>query len=243
MNNALDVSEARGFAIDEFFNTIGVVFVRAGIEAVTQLLKQMTGGHVVSADQAGSGDSELLDETNVHAVIFQFREHNWTLFTYDVCKDHFIKQFAEKINAPCIYFEYEDASVWSSYKLIHKGNVVEEYRFGPDYSDDIDGFFEEVKEDVGEDLTGMMKQSEKQHWDIDIVEDGEQFQFRSVLQTVGDFEIIDMHAFLDKFFKYQDAWFPDWDYFPDPNGRSNSPYIKPDDFIGVNILTAIPEAH
>jgi hypothetical protein len=216
--------QRRGFALDDLFGSIGIVLVRAEIERVSEVLRQLVGAPV---------------ETNVYGrpatptsrPIFQFTGHSWTTFLWDIGQEDLVKRLSRTLATACIYFQHEDTSGWSGYEFIDQGDVLEQYQFGLDYSVE----FSDWDGESGAEATALMDDGIS--WEIDITDEtGEQYRFRSTLRTATEAEVRQAQSFMERFFTAQQAWLPGWDCIPDVTRDHKTVALSRADFVRVDAL-------
>ncbi len=227
----------RGFNLGEPGGTIGFVLVRADIETVSPAVSAMLGGNL-STDVYGNDRDDGRWLTTVH----QYKDHPWTLFSMDVSMEEAIANLSRDLGAECIYFQYEDTSAWTGYSVYKTGELTESYFFGPDYSEEMaemaqmadDAIKEmgiEPEEKAGENLGKEIR------WDIDVTDDNEiQYLFFSTRRKANKKAVKDYQAFMDAFFKAEDAWLPDWEYLPYENGGITADALEKKDFVRVDVV-------
>lgn len=216
MQNNKNISERRGL---EFLiwqeNTLGVLMVKAPIELVSPVICSVFNG-VLEIDVFGK---QYDPYSSRHHVISQYRGHDWTIiFVFDVCADATVTKISEQLQSDCIYLITEDTSGCSSYILFEKGSIIEELHWGTDYTEEFLGIdykdlleFAQQKEAQGDPLSANWN---PRAWDIYFVDEYRNYKFRSNKYKATMEEIQNEEVFLDKLFKVQDAWLPDWEYFP-----------------------------
>lgn len=217
------VSERRGFEGSEWFgNSIGTLFVKAPIEQASPVLARCVGeGFTLETDVLGqTGDCS-------RKLIFQYCGHAWTILdALGPCEDETARKISEELETRCIFIAYESVSGCSSYALFDRGQCIEEYGWGTDYTEerleDIFGVmpdnlldFVMEREAAGNSVDSWY---DPRQWDIDwdtyCFEDGYGYSywFRSTERTATEEQIKDSDTFLDILFRGEDAWFPGADY-------------------------------
>lgn len=162
------MSDKKGFDIDEFGGNFDVVLVQANANAVMKHL--------------GRQDCKQLEG------------NAWTVVSGDA---EVAKQLSDDLDTDTIYFGFGDASGWMMYDFFQKGEKVESYGFGEDYSEEM--------EEMG---TGYISP-----WDIETSDGEMQWGFSSKLRKVSEQEIQKGEAFIDEFFKSQNAYLG-WEALP-----------------------------
>ena len=107
------------------------------------------------------------------------------------------KKISANLGADAIYFGFGGASGWMIYHLFQKGEKVESYGFGEDYSEEM--------EEMGAEY--------KSPWDIEASDGETQWGFSGNLRKVSEQEIQKGEAFIDEFFKSQNDYL-DWEALP-----------------------------
>lgn len=228
--DTLSYQERRGFDLNtfDFGGSTGFVLVKASIDKVSPILAEMFNGKLKT-----NVYGQELNVPRWLTTIHQYREHLWTIFYLNVCREEFVRDISQRLMTQCIYFQYEDTSTWLGYIFFDNGEEIEEYQFGPDYREEYEEFKELMEDEMG-DLTSEPDPSE---WDIDVSDYDldEQFLFRSTERTVDKDDLLDKEKFMDDFFKLHDAWLPDWDYLPYED-RFTTNELSAEDFIRVDVI-------
>ena len=162
------MSGKKGFDIDEFGGNFDAVLIQSSADAVMSLL--------------GRSDCKQLDG------------NDWTVLPGNA--DDAIKLSSE-LGTDAIYFAFGDASGWMTYDFFQKGEKVESYGFGEDYSAEM----EEMAADYAS------------PWDIEFSDGETQWGFSGKLRKVSEQEIKRGEAFIDEFFKSQNAYLG-WEALP-----------------------------
>jgi hypothetical protein len=162
------MSEKKGFDIDEFGGNFDAVLVQANADSVMKNL--------------GRQDCKQLEG------------NAWTVLSGN---GDDAKKLSEELGVDAIYFAFGDASGWMVYDFFQKGEKVESYGFGEDYSEEM--------EEMGADYTSP--------WDMESSDGETQWGFSSALRKVSEEEIQKGEAFIDEFFKSRDAYLG-WDALP-----------------------------
>lgn len=124
----------------------------------------------------------------------QLEGNAWTVLSAD---DNTAKKISDELDTDVIYFGFGDASGWMVYDFFQNGEKVESYGFGVDYSEEM--------EEMGADY--------KSPWDIETSDGDTQWGFSSKLRQASEQEIQKGEAFIDEFFKSQNAYLG-WDALP-----------------------------
>lgn len=162
------MSEKTGFDMDEFGGNFDAVLVQSKADVVMKSL--------------GSEDCKQLEG------------NAWTVLSGDA---DVAKQLSEDLDADAIYFGFGDGSGWMVYDFFQKGEKVESYGFGEDYSEEM--------EEMGGEYTSS--------WDIEFSDGETQWGFSSKLRKASEQEIQKGEAFIDEFFKSQNAYLG-WEALP-----------------------------
>ncbi len=162
------MSEKKGFALEEFGGNFDAVLVQSNADVVI--------GNI------GRQDCKQLEDSS------------WTVLpgNADVAKE-----LSADLGADAIYFGFGDASGWMVYDFFQKGEKVESYGFGEDYSEEM--------EEAGADYASP--------WDIETSDGETQWGFSSKLRKVTEDEIKKGEGFIDEFLKAQNAYLG-WDALP-----------------------------
>jgi len=162
------MSEKTGFDLDEFGGNFDAVLVKSNVDTVIKHL--------------GRQDCKQLDG------------NAWTVLSGDA---DIAKELSTELDADVIYFAYGDASDWLIYDFFQKGDKVESYGFGPDYSAEM--------EEMGAEYNSP--------WDIEESDGETQWGFSSKLRKVSEQDIKKGEAFIDEFLKSQNAYLG-WEALP-----------------------------
>ena len=129
-------------------------------------------------------------------------------------------------------YEYEDTSECYAYLVHEKGELVTEYHFGIDYSDEIgvptrDARFDVVRDDVEAGVAGRHA-------------DGDTYKFRSSVRRASEAEIQEPASLLSRLAGEEEAWLPDWDHIPQPGsgGPWQAARVGSDGFERVDLIVA-----
>jgi hypothetical protein len=162
------MSEKKGFDIDEFGGNFDAVLVQSNADAVIE--------------KVGHQDCKQLEGGA------------WTVLS---AGGDIARELSAELGADVIYFAFGDASGWMVYDFFQKGEKVESYGFGGDYSEEM--------EEMGGEYTSP--------WDIETSDGETQWGFTSKLRKASEQEIQKGEAFIDEFFKSQNAYLG-WEALP-----------------------------
>ena len=233
MSHTSPITSRRGFELTSFPGSMGIVLARAPVAEVSSTLQKIIGGTLTTDVYGRPIDDFVIGFGAFRIPVFQFVGHPWTLFLHTVCQPAPIRQLSRDLDTECICFEFEDTSGWTACALIDKGEVVENYRFGLDYSDEMEDLAEEMGEEVPESNDDGIP------WDVNVSsDDGNQYLFRSIRRQATETQVQDSREFLDDFFRQNDAWLPEFDLFPFPlpDGTCGVASLAREDFVRVDIL-------
>jgi len=162
------MSGKTGFDLDEFWGNFDAVLVQSNADAVMKNL--------------GRQDCKQLEGSA------------WTVLSGNA--DDAIKLSTE-LGADAIYLAFGDASGWMTYDFFQKGEKVESYGFGADYSEEM--------EEMGAEYASP--------WDMEFSDGETQWGFSGKLRKVSEQEIQKGEAFIDEFFKSRNAYLG-WEALP-----------------------------
>lgn len=162
------MSEKKGFDIDEFGGNFDAVLVRSDADTVKEHL-----GRQDCKQLEGNAWTVLPDEADVAL------------------------QLSDELDTDAIYFGFGDGSGWMVYDLFQKGEKVESYGFGDDYSEEM--------EEMGAEYNSP--------WDMETSDGETQWGFSSKLRKASEEEIQKGEDFIDAFFKSQNAYLG-WEALP-----------------------------
>jgi hypothetical protein len=162
------MSEKKGFDLDEFGGNFDAVLVQSNADAVMK--------------NVGHQECKQLDG------------NAWTVLSGG---EDVAKKLSTDLGADAIYFGFGDASGWMIYHFFQKGEKVESYGFGGDYSAEM--------EETGAEYTSP--------WDIEASDGETQWGFSGKLRKVSEEEIKKGEAFIDEFFKSREAYLG-WEALP-----------------------------
>ncbi len=119
-------------------------------------------------------------------------------------------------------YEYEDTSECYAYLVHEKGELVTEYHFGIDYSDEI----------------GVPTRDAR--FDVVANADGDTYKFRSSVRRASEAEIQEPASLLSRLAGEEEAWLPDWDHIPQPGsgGPWQAARVGSDGFERVDLIVA-----
>jgi len=230
------LSERRGFEFSGLgVNTLGILLIKAPIELVSPTISELLHG-VLETDAFGREYDSYLRR---YRILHQYRGHDWTIICpFDICASGTVAKISEQLQVDCIYLENEDTSGCSGYKLFVRGACVEEFDWGCDYT-------EEVWEVTPEEFPQFLKQREAEgnplppgwdyrQWNVYCLA-GYCYRFRSYTRAATCEEVKDTDRFLDKLFRAQDAWLPDWEYLPWSETIDGS-QISASDLVRVDVI-------
>ena len=154
--------------------------------------------------------------------VFQLRGSAWTRFFYRPCEGDFLQALSEELSTRCVTYEYEDTSEWYAYLVHEKGELLTEYHFGIDYSDEI----------------GVPTRDDR--FDVVATADDDKYQFRSSVRRASEAEIQDPAALISRLAAEEGAWLPGWDHIPQPGsgGPWRAARVAPDGFERVDLIVA-----
>jgi len=162
------MSGKKGFDIDEFGGNFDAVLVQTSADAVRAYL--------------GRQDCKQLEGSA------------WTVLSAD---EDTAKKLSDELDTDAIHFAFGDASGWMIYSFFQKGEKVESYGFGEDYSEEM--------EEMGAEYTSP--------WDVETSDGETQWGFSSKLRKASEQEIQKGEAFIDEFFKSRNAYLG-WEALP-----------------------------
>ena len=162
------MSGKTGFDMDEFGGNFDAVLVQSKADVVMKSL--------------GREDCKQLEG------------NAWTVLSGDA---DVAKQLSDDLDADAIYFGFGDGSGWMVYDFFQKGEKVESYGFGEDYSAEM--------EEMGGEYTSP--------WDIEFSDGETQWGFSSKLRKISEQDIQKGEAFIDEFFKSRNAYLG-WEALP-----------------------------
>ena len=125
---------------------------------------------------------------------FQLDGSDFSLLSWEKCEPEFSKWLSKKLKTTVAYLWDEDTSGWFGYSIFKNGAEVEAFQFGANYEDELGEFAEELGE-------SMSPKKRQEGWDVFVVEDGEDFQFRSKLVKVTKKDLLKGLTFVDSRFK------------------------------------------
>lgn len=210
------ISHKCGFELDYYPASCAFILVKAEITNVSNTLSKLLQNPLTEDIYR---NYENINSNQI--LLWQYVNHSWTLFEYEVCKQEMPQAISTSLNTNCIYFEYEKVSGWQVYRLFINGEVVETYSFGIDYRPDWIEFHYEAAESLPEETDYGIP------WDINITDDkGYQFLFRSNLQSASEDAIKNPKVFLNSLFISQDAWLPSSAYMPSNVESESESYLR-----------------
>jgi hypothetical protein len=159
------MSEKKGFDLDEFGGNFEAVLVQSNTDVVIE--------------KVGHRDCKQLEGSA------------WTVLA---ANGDVARELSAELGADVIYFSFGDASGWMVYDFFQKGEKVESYGFGEDYSEEMGGDYNSP-------------------WNIESSDGETQWGFSSKLRKVSEPEIKKGEAFIDEFFKSQNAYLG-WEALP-----------------------------
>ncbi len=121
----------------------------------------------------------------------QLQDSAWTVLAGN---GDVARKLSAELAADAIYFGFGDASGWMIYDFFQNGEKVESYGFGEDYSEEMGGNYASP-------------------WDIETSDGETQWGFSSKLRKASEQEIQKGEAFIDEFFKSQNAYLG-WEALP-----------------------------
>jgi hypothetical protein len=212
----LPISDRRGFELSDYeSDRLGVLMVRSPIELVSAAYVELFGGDLeteISVQQDG-----VCHQGGV--CLHQYEGHDWTIIgPFGICSTQSVIKISEHLKTRCIYLVHEDTASASSYEVFDRGTCIEEFHWGTDYTD-------EVWEVSVDELLALAEAREAEgnplpmrwdprKWDIHHVSGLTCYKFRGQSLTATEAEVVNVHRFLDRLFRAQDAWLPGWDYIP-----------------------------
>lgn len=215
----------KGFSLDSYPGSFSFILVNATIEEVSSSLANIWSSSLIKDVYK---NSEQINGNSL--LVWQYTNHNWTIFEYQPCKENIPRQLSKLLKADCIYFQYEDVSGWTEYNLFKCGKIVESYSFGLDYREDMAEAFEEegkMPEELDHGIPWDINTTDKKH--------DYQFLFRSTLRSVTEDEIKNHKSFLHDFFVSQNAWLPSWQDMPYLT-KNQPPKIPESNFVRVDLI-------
>lgn len=210
----------RGFDLDEFPGSFRLASVNADADEVSRTLAEHLG------TECKSGVGRVIDDSGGISV-FQFAEQTWSglvplTLPYDrVLAYESLGALSQQLDTTVLSLEHQDTSGWSVFRVYQGGELVEEYEWGLDYS-------EEMAE-VGVDLEVLAGE-----WDLCVSAGDElapeQFKFRSSRRTIDEALATDPQRLLDTTYREFDAWQPSWDtiYAADENVLARANLVAPE---------------
>lgn len=226
------ISERRGCELIDILSysfNLEIILVKADVEQVSLTLADIFLGRIeFDVDIQMPGD-------RLHALVFQFKGHSWTLFTFNTHRDRLAQRISEQLRTKCIHLGYSDTIGWAEYELYDTGKCVEAYAFGTNYSE------EEVPESLP-DTNGFQDNPVFEYnrpWNLVSISSDEswKYQFFSLKQKVSSTDIQNPKKFLDRLFRSQDAWLPALEYW---FFHEYNPNLDSNIFVGVNAIKYKP---
>ena len=162
------MSGKKGFDLDEFGGNFDAVLVKSRVDVVKKSISRQ--------------DCKQLEGSD------------WTVLSGDV---EVARQLSDELDTDAIYFGFGDGSGWMVYDFFQKGEKVESYGFGEDYSEEM--------EEMGAEYNSP--------WDLEFSDGETQWGFSSKLRKVNEQDIQKGEAFIDGFFKSQNAYLG-WEALP-----------------------------
>ncbi len=214
------LSQKRGFEIQDFPETMAIVLAKAEIERLSNCVAQYWRAMAIPVilDQPDARWQQL------SCLITQYQGQGWSFFYTAIDQEHLVSWISEVLKTRCLYFRYEDCSSWQGYALFERGILLEEYDFGPDYT-------EEIVETEITLLAGFGReeyvQSQQLQWDV-YATDGElEYKFRSQITEATAVEIMQPYKFLNHRFRLWETWLPDLSWFPQLETATDTIRIAP----------------
>jgi hypothetical protein len=224
------IETRRGFELDDYPTSLSIILVKERVNEVSRALAEFMETSVI---QDVYINFEQVNNANF-TLVWQCAGHAWSVFRLDgACRQDVPRTLSKNMQTDCIYFQYEDTSVWKGYELFRNEISLEAYDFGLDYREEMADLLEEMEEEMPEDSNYGIS------WDINTTDDDgyHQFLFRSSIRSVSEAEIKNSQVFINNFFINQNAWLPDWTNMPWVEEKS-PPEMSKSLFIGVNFVEA-----
>lgn len=231
-NSQYPVSELRGYGLKNirgYSENLEAILVKADVLELSEVLADIFYG-VVELD-INIRDSKGRN----HAVVSRIKGHTWSLFTFSTRRSNLAQTLSKKLKTKCIFFGYSDTSDSGLYLLHDKGNRIEEYNFGLNYSEDEIPGWPRDTDDFQENpiiVSGIQ-------WNLIYTTPDQlsRYSFYSSYRKATAEEIKDNDNFLNTFFLSQDVWLPPLEYWLYPEFK---PTHKLQVFETVSLITYRP---
>jgi len=181
---------ARGCSLNPE-ESLEIALAKAPAEMVAEILAELLGGRL-ELDRAGLGTSGLL--------VFQLIGQDWATFLWSPNSERLLQELSRELRGDVLHYEFEAYSGWESLKLCSKGEWVEGFAFGPDYSDPVQ--IPEPEEDFGF--------APGQAWNLDLKSEGEP-RMRALFRGAWrpeEKKLFEGRGFLDALLRRHDAYLP-----------------------------------
>jgi hypothetical protein len=220
------IASKRGFGLEDWSNEAAYVLVKADAAKMADMLAKATTAKVVM-----NVLDKPADEEAAQAIVYQLAGHSWSIVAIpgDVWET-FVP--ALSTNADVIVFSHSDFNAWASVKLFRGGEEVEAVHWGP------------AGDGLGEDAdASKWHTSGTVTTTYEDIASDDTYLFRSKLQKLTPADLQKGEAFINEFFKQQDAYLPDAEQMPwyDYDTKTISSPLGAAAFAGVHAVdVAVP---